>query len=643
MYPKKFRHISFTFLSGICAALFLAVGASAAEQTGNWQQNGKQRYYVYEDQTTAVGTVTIDGVAYLFAPNGVQQIGWQDVDGIRRYYDPETGDSATGFLQWRGGEYYIDSKLGKQTGMFTVDDKTYLSDASGVLQQDSWCKITDAWYYGSTDGTPAQGETLIQGKPYLFSEDYKLLTGWQTASDGITRRYEISSDGTPVIQTGWLVIEDDTYYADEENGMLCGIQTIQEQTYLFDENGIMQTGFHLLGDKTILLAADGVMQTGWITLEQQTYYADADGTILTGLQTIENNLYAFDETGVMLTGWQSIAEQKYYFDTQGNALLGLQQIGEDTYYFDDTGVMQVGSVDANGILCFLDADGRRIDGFHMTEAGKTYVSPLTGEITTGWAAIGTEQYYFDENGIAATGIITLDGLNYRFTDDGVYDPVKICLDAGHYAKYNRSPVNPTYYESDFNWKLHNYLKDELEQYNITVITTREDKDTDLSLAARGGTAKDCDLFLSLHSNACANPATDAPLACCTVTGSCDQLGLDLANLVADVMETTQRGTIWKRYSDDHPNQDYYGVLRSATAVNTPAILLEHSYHTNLRATNWLLIDENVRKLAAAEGEFLAKHFGMYPKKHSQYQSHNYKAPFRILHTGTVLFLLARMG
>ena len=49
MYPKKFRHISFTFLSGICAALFLAVGASAAEQTGNWQQNGKQRYYVYED------------------------------------------------------------------------------------------------------------------------------------------------------------------------------------------------------------------------------------------------------------------------------------------------------------------------------------------------------------------------------------------------------------------------------------------------------------------------------------------------------------------------------------------------------------------------------------------------------------------
>lgn len=32
--------------------------------------------------------------------------------------------------------------------------------------------------------------------------------------------------------------------------------------------------------------------------------------------------------------------------------------------------------------------------------------------------------------------------------------IKICLDAGHYGKYNRSPAVKTYYESDMNWKLH---------------------------------------------------------------------------------------------------------------------------------------------------------------------------------------------
>jgi len=39
--------------------------------------------------------------------------------------------------------------------------------------------------------------------------------------------------------------------------------------------------------------------------------------------------------------------------------------------------------------------------------------------------------------------------------------IKVCLDAGHYGKYNRSPAVSSYYESDMTWKLHNYLKKEL--------------------------------------------------------------------------------------------------------------------------------------------------------------------------------------
>lgn len=50
--------------------------------------------------------------------------------------------------------------------------------------------------------------------------------------------------------------------------------------------------------------------------------------------------------------------------------------------------------------------------------------------------------------------------------------VKVCLDAGHYGKYNRSPAVSSYYESDMTWKLHNYLKKELEAFGIGVVTTR---------------------------------------------------------------------------------------------------------------------------------------------------------------------------
>lgn len=74
---------------------------------------------------------------------------------------------------------------------------------------------------------------------------------------------------------------------------------------------------------------------------------------------------------------------------------------------------------------------------------------------------------------------------------------RICLDAGHYGKYNQSPVVKEYYESDMNWKLHIYLKAELENYGFEVITTRKEQAKDLGLYERGYKAKGCDLFLSL--------------------------------------------------------------------------------------------------------------------------------------------------
>lgn len=614
MNQKKQIRGPLIFAACLCAAFWLTFRTEAAVQTGGWQQTGMHRSYCYDDQSLAVGEATIDGIDYLFAPNGVQQTGWQTVRNTRRYYDPSTGEPVTGWLNWRGEAYYIDPESGKQSGTFRSDGETYLADGYGVLQKDTWCEMDGALYHGDADGRAASGEQFIDGSPYLFTADCMLLTGWQTASDGITRRYEPNPDGTASVRTGWLELDGSKYYADAARGMLCGKQEIDGQIYLFSDEGIMQTGFCQYNGKTIYLAPDGVLQTGWLVLEDRTCYLDANGTVQTGFQRIGGALYDFDEDGVMLTGWQTENDHRYYLGEDGRALLGLQEIGENTYFFDENGIMQTGSVSADGIACYFDESGRRIDGFFSTDAGKSYISPLTGETVTGWQTIGTEQYYFDANGIAVTGIVTIGGQNYRFTDDGVCHPVKICLDAGHYGKYNRSPVNPVYYESDFSWKLHLYLKEELEKYNITVITTRPDQNTDLPLEERGKTSAGCDLFLSLHSNASSNAYDDGPLACCTITGTCDQLGLDLANLIADVMGTRQRGSIWKRRGDKFPDLDYYGVLRGATFVNTPSILLEHSFHTNLRTTNWLLDPANLRKLAAAEAAFLAKYYGMIPRR-----------------------------
>lgn len=188
--------------------------------------------------------------------------------------------------------------------------------------------------------------------------------------------------------------------------------------------------------------------------------------------------------------------------------------------------------------------------------------------------------------------------------------IKICIDAGHYGKYNQSPCNEEYFESEMTWKLHLKLKKYLEGYGIKVITTRTDQAKDLELASRGKKAKGCDLFVSLHSNSTVggmiDEGIDGPKVYVPVSGKADDLGEKLAECIATVIGTKQDG---RSKSKPGNKGDWYGVIRGAASVGVPGILIEHSFHTNTRSTEWLLKDSNLDKLAKAEAEVIAKHFG----------------------------------
>lgn len=166
--------------------------------------------------------------------------------------------------------------------------------------------------------------------------------------------------------------------------------------------------------------------------------------------------------------------------------------------------------------------------------------------------------------------------------------VKVCLDAGHYGKYNRSPAVSSYYESDMTWKLHNYLKKELEAFSIGVVTTRTNQNTDRALYERGAVSKGCNLFISVHSNAVGNGVNenvDYPVAYVLLNGSSTDIGLKLAKVVESVMETAQSGRTATRQGT---NGEHYGVLRGANAVGTPGIILEHSLaDTSTRKRNYI--------------------------------------------------------
>ena len=211
--------------------------------------------------------------------------------------------------------------------------------------------------------------------------------------------------------------------------------------------------------------------------------------------------------------------------------------------------------------------------------------------------------------------------------------IKICLDAGHYGKYNRSPAVPAYYESDMNWKLHLLLKAELEAYGITVKQTRAKQAVDMELTARGRAAKGCDLFLSIHSNAVGNRVDEKVdyvavyhLQDDTTTKIDEEskaLAGKIAPAIAEVMGVKQDSLVYSRKSDSDRNGDgimndnYYGVLHGARSVGVAGLILEHSFHTNTRSTKWLMDENNLRKLAVREAEVIAKYYGLTKKDEQQ--------------------------
>ncbi len=191
----------------------------------------------------------------------------------------------------------------------------------------------------------------------------------------------------------------------------------------------------------------------------------------------------------------------------------------------------------------------------------------------------------------------------------------IMLDAGHYGKYNRSPVVKNYYESIAMWELHLYLKEELEKRGFVVKTTRVAQEKDMEVYQRGKSAEGCDLFLSLHSNACDDPKVDRVEVYRPFDGNDDsvELGCALAEGIAVCMGVSC-GKLRTRESKSYPGTEYYGVLRGASKAKVPLyFVIEHSFHTNEKATLWLSHPANLRILAQTEADLLAEFYGMQSK------------------------------
>ena len=202
---------------------------------------------------------------------------------------------------------------------------------------------------------------------------------------------------------------------------------------------------------------------------------------------------------------------------------------------------------------------------------------------------------------------------------------KIVLDAGHTGlTWNKGAI-PGYYESAVMWDYHKELGTALVARGFEVGYTRPTIETSMDVTIRGKKAKGADLLLSCHSNATDNATTRRAVGIYQTEDSqgvwdteSKALASKLAAVIADVM-----GVTWQTYSkkaggdrdgDGKKDDNYYGVLHGARMVKVPAVILEHSFHSNPETCRWLLDPGNRGRLAAAVADCLADHFGMLEEK-----------------------------
>lgn len=198
--------------------------------------------------------------------------------------------------------------------------------------------------------------------------------------------------------------------------------------------------------------------------------------------------------------------------------------------------------------------------------------------------------------------------------------LRICLDPGHSINYNRGII-PGYFESNMNWNLANYLKEELLKYkNTEVFITKSRLDSNPDLESRGRYAiqNNCEVFYSIHSNAASAAACGVSVFRSVKRPDSVKLGQLLGQKDVDIMKKDtgitylrQNGNSTRLYPNT-TNTDYYGVIRASVRSDVVkySYIIEHGFHTNPTECTWLMDDSHIRELAKGEADVLASYFGL---------------------------------
>lgn len=378
-----------------------------------------------------ITAVTMTGAVLLAAPiamnatpmlsaqtvNAAVKTGWVKESG--KWYFYKDGVKATGWQEWDGKRYYLnsDGTMKANEWMIDTDGSIYYFRSWGGAYKSCNVVINGRSYTFGADSKMQGSQWIVKGGKWYLAKEGKIATGWQEWQGS---KYYLNSDGT-MRSNEWRL--DDSgkirYLCSWGGAYKNRSANINGRSYTFNSNADVTNTQWIAMDGTWKLAKDGRIATGWQTWDKNLYYLNSDGTMKANEAfTDGGKLYFFRSWGGAYKNcWYTSNGKKYYLHDNSAAYQNewLKADGK-WYYFQSDSTMATNTwidnyyVDASGV--WIPNKEKPTDKW-ITSGNRKWYRHADGSYTKNdWELINGKYYRFDNDGWMVTGWKKINNIWY---------------------------------------------------------------------------------------------------------------------------------------------------------------------------------------------------------------------------------------
>lgn len=191
------------------------------------------------------------------------------------------------------------------------------------------------------------------------------------------------------------------------------------------------------------------------------------------------------------------------------------------------------------------------------------------------------------------------------------DPVIVVLDPGHGGK-NLGAEYGEYTEKDMTMTVARAMKEELEKYEgITVYLTREtDKDMTLEERVEYAHSLNADFLFCLHFNMSVNHNLFGAEVWVSAFDNEYQRGYTFADILINMLKELGLYSRGIKTKLNDSGEDYYGIIRHATARDLTAVLIEHCHLDQTNDKEFYTSEEKLKQFGILDATAVARYYGL---------------------------------